>query len=541
LQVELLEARNLLATPANVLVNNTAADTTSQDTQSETAIVLGSGSTVVAAFNDSESNVGGANHFTGFSVSGNGGTSFTDAGTLPASSNGDVGDPVLARDNVKGNIYLSTLSFSGSNRLQLFTSTNNGASFGAPINAAPGLASSDFVDKPWLTVDNASGLGQGVVYATYTDFGLRSTTIRFQRALPGGATFAPSGGTQIASGVVQGSNVNVGTDHSVYVFWLDQTSGSKIKVVKSTNHGGTFGTATTVATLKSNGSNGDLGLNGGFRSNTFPQSAVNAANGNIYVVYDDVGQAAGDKADVFFTQSTDGGTTWSTPLKLNDDTTTNDQWFPAIAVTPDGSHVFVTWYDRRLDPANSLIDRFGVIGTVSGSTVSFGANFRITDTSFPVVVNQDPSIATGYMGDYDTATADNSFFYTTWGDNRLADAAHANNPDVRFAKISINGPSGAAAFSPGASAGALGGAGVSPVPADAAALVAPPAAAGAGGSAGTSGGPAAPAGAVAGATGAPSGAALGASAVDLAFIAPDRGAAGSSLDGLSDPLSQDWV
>src|SRR5207249_4586930 len=42
-----------------------------------------------------------------------------------------------------------------------------------------------------------------------------------------------------------------------------------------------------------------------------------------------------------------------------------------------------------------------------------------------------------YMGDYDVAAADNGAFYTTWADNRLADSAHAHNPDVRFAKITL--------------------------------------------------------------------------------------------------------
>src|SRR5207244_2746159 len=39
----------------------------------------------------------------------------------------------------------------------------------------------------------------------------------------------------------------------------------------------------------------------------------------------------------------------------------------------------------------------------------------------------------------DVAVADNGAFYLTWGDNRLSDAAHANQPDVRFAKIPLAG------------------------------------------------------------------------------------------------------
>ena len=44
------------------------------------------------------------------------------------------------------------------------------------------------------------------------------------------------------------------------------------------------------------------------------------------------------------------------------------------------------------------------------------------------------------MGDYDNATADNTNFYRTWGDNRLLLGGHANQPDVRFATIPKAGP-----------------------------------------------------------------------------------------------------
>src|SRR6266404_2033626 len=49
--LEVLEDR-ALPSVVNVLVNSTGADTTSQDTQSETAVVFGSGSNIIVAFND---------------------------------------------------------------------------------------------------------------------------------------------------------------------------------------------------------------------------------------------------------------------------------------------------------------------------------------------------------------------------------------------------------------------------------------------------------------------------------------------------------
>jgi hypothetical protein len=211
---------------------------------------------------------------------------------------------------------------------------------------------------------------------------------------------------------------------------------------KSTDQGVTFGAPVTVTTLRNRHTNGDLLLTDSsgryFRSNAFPQAVVNPVTGDIYVAYDDWGDNSGkDRGSIYFTESTDGGRKWSKPVQVNDDQTTNDQWSPALAVTPDGSHVGLFWYDRRLDPGNNLIVRFGAIGTVSGHTVTFGANFRITDVSFPPAFGQDPLDPPYYVGDYDMATADNVYFYTTWGDNRLADAFHANQPDVRLAKVPV--------------------------------------------------------------------------------------------------------
>src|SRR5437870_4363734 len=104
----------------------------------------------------------------------------------------------------------------------------------------------------------------------------------------------------------------------------------------STDHGQevTFGAAVTVETLATTSTNGDLDLGGGYRTNAFPQAVVNPVNNDIYVVFN--GNPAGsDKADIFFTRSGDGGATWSAPVTVNDDGTTNDQWQPTLAVMPN--------------------------------------------------------------------------------------------------------------------------------------------------------------------------------------------------------------
>jgi methionine-rich copper-binding protein CopC len=409
----------------------------SQDTQSETSLVL-DGSTVMAAFNDSTlyDRTHMSYHFTGYAVSGDGGQSFQDGGGLPTVPGGDAGDPVLARDNVTGRVYFATLNLNTSTNINVFRSDTDLQSFlpTTIINRSGG-----FLDKEWMAVDNFDGAGQGNVYLIVRDFG-SGNGIFLYRSTDQGATF--NSGVSIASGSagnVQGAWVTVGPDHSVYAFWFDNTSSTeKIMMRKSADGGLNFGAAVTVTTLRTTGVNGDLGLGGGFRSNSFPQALANRVTGQLYVVYDDKG-AGNDKSDVYFRYSNDGGTTWSAATDVIDDTTGHDQWQPALAVTPNGNTVGVFWYDRRVDPANNLIDRFGALGTVAGGDVTFGRNFRITDTSFPVEHGHDNVVNSVYMGDYDQAVADNTGFYLTWGDNRNPSLGHTgNNADVRFTHITVS-------------------------------------------------------------------------------------------------------
>ena len=431
------ETGTALTAVTQTLVNNPAADATARDTQSETTIVLGSGTNVVASFNDSGSFTGTNSHFTGFSTSANMGGIWTDGGTLPDSTNGDAGDPVLARSNSTGTIFLSTLGFETDDVLQIFRSANDGVTWGAPINGAPGAGgASDAHDKEWIAVDNFAGPGQGNVYMGWRDFGTGGGML-FTRSTDDGLTWGPANGFSINAGGGQGAFVAVGPDHSVYYWWLHSpTTPDELRMRRSTDQGVTFSAPVTVTTLLSAGVNGDLGL--GFRSSTFPHAAVNPVNGHIYIVYAD-NPAGVDRGDVFFRSSTDNGATWSAATRVNNDVGTRDNWSPTIAVTPDGSAFSITWYDRRSDPANVRIERWGVAATVAGGVNTFGPNFRISD-SFGVAFGQDPAINTVYMGDYDHMAADNSFFYHVWGDNRLSNAFHAQQPDVRFAKIPLGGP-----------------------------------------------------------------------------------------------------
>lgn len=426
--------------PFNVLGNNNAGATgTGLFTQSETSIVAW-GNNVVLGFNDAGSNSGGTNKFTGFSRSTDGGVTFTDGGTLPTSAVGDAGDPVLARDNITGRIYFSTLGFSGAGTIQMFRSDDGGASWLAPVNASPGGSSED---KQWHTVDNYAGAGQGNVYVLSRRFGA-SPGIYFFKSTDGGATFGPNGGTLIVSNS-QGAFVTVAPDHSIQAYWY---AGTTLQMRKSTDFGATFGAPVTVASGLVGGVNGDLALTGrrnglttfsGFRSNEFPHAVVNPVNGDYYVVYAN-NPAGTDKADIFMVQSTTGGATWSAPVRVNDDSTLTDQWQPTLAITPDGSRIGFFYYSRQEDPTdNNLFKYYGRIGAISGSTVSFLPSFAISDTPSLPEFGRDSLINAVYMGDYDTAVATPGAFHVVWSDNRspLAGGGDRMDPNVFYKKIPL--------------------------------------------------------------------------------------------------------
>jgi subtilisin-like proprotein convertase family protein len=449
----------------NILVNDPSTDAV-RDVQSETTLVVGAGGLVVAAFNDSGSfspTFPTSFHFDGFARSVDFGTTWDDRGRVGNRAFGSAGDPVLARDELTGRIYFSTLYFAGSG-INVFRSDDNGVSFEAPVNAFPGFQAVsgglDLLDKEWIVVDNFPGPGQGNVYAVARNFSPvpARAGITFTRSTDAGQSFGPSPGmllAQAAPANVQGAFVVVGADHAVYVFWYDQNFLPRLlRMRKSTDQGMTFGPPVTLATLLSTATNGDLGF-GQFRSNSFVQAAANPIDPNIlYATFND-NPIGDDRGDIYFIQSLDGGATWSAPVRVNDDPTTRDQWQPSLAVTPNGSHVFIGFYDRRLSPTNTLIDVWGSIGTISGTTVAFGPNFRITTESFPAVPG-GTSVNPVYMGDYDRVVADSNNFYYTWGDNRLPNPSNPigrpRQPDVRFAKIPTSGPLPAPALAAVASA-----------------------------------------------------------------------------------------
>ena len=83
-------------------------------------------------------------------------------------------------------------------------------------------------------------------------------------------------------------------------------------------------------------------------------SVAAATNGNLYVL-GSVDPPGADPLDVMFIRSTNGGTTWSTPIRVNNNPAGDNsyQWFGTMSVAPNG-RIDAIWNDTGVNPTNTF-------------------------------------------------------------------------------------------------------------------------------------------------------------------------------------------
>jgi hypothetical protein len=79
----------------------------------------------------------------------------------------------------------------------------------------------------------------------------------------------------------------------------------------------------------------------------------------------------GQHSDIAFSRSTDGGLTWTAPMRVNDDPVGNgaEQFEPTLAVAADGT-LGLTWYDQRYNQAHNRYNLVYSQSTDGGNTWS---------------------------------------------------------------------------------------------------------------------------------------------------------------------------
>jgi hypothetical protein len=106
-------------------------------------------------------------------------------------------------------------------------------------------------------------------------------------------------------------------------------------------------------------------------------SVAAGPSGSLYVAWTD--GRSGD-ADVLLRRSADGGATWTSPVRVNDNRLGDgtSQYLPRVAVAGNG-RVDVLFLDRRRDPANVRTDAFLASSQDEGRSF---ANLRLSSRSF---------------------------------------------------------------------------------------------------------------------------------------------------------------
>ena len=125
-------------------------------------------------------------------------------------------------------------------------------------------------------------------------------------------------------------------------------------------------------------------------------------NGNIYVNWSDQRNGTND-TDIWICRSTDGGHTWSDPLRVNDDSPGKQQFFTWMAIDQTNGYIYIVFYDRR-NYEDNRTDVYLALSSDGGQTFS---NHKISETPFTPTAGI-------FFGDYINIAAHNNVIRPIW-------------------------------------------------------------------------------------------------------------------------------
>lgn len=398
---------------------------------------------LVATFQEGRFESGGGAVDCGYSVSTNGGLTWTRAlipnlTTASGGTHSRATDPVAGIDQ-NGSVYLNTLAANGTTANPNFTtapvlmsrSTDGGTTFGAPKVVYQPPNTSVFADKNWFTINTFVGSSTvGRIFVTFTLFSSSSSAgggqiVRAYSDDSGNTWTSIAAVTSTAN--AQGSQpVFLPNGNLVIVYWnfgSNTDPNERLEAVISTNGGTTFGSPKLIThTAEYNEPS--------IRTGVFLPSAVaDRSNSNIYVVYQT--RLSGNPR-IAFTKSADGGNTWSAPIAISDNPAGSGVFNPAINTSPDGQTLTAVFYDHRNNPGSNVLVDLYLAQSFDGGT-TWQPNIRLTSVSTDASLA--PFTAEGYMlGDYQgvaETTNVNVPAVPVWVDTRTG------NPDPFITRVGI--------------------------------------------------------------------------------------------------------
>jgi hypothetical protein len=191
-------------------------------------------------------------------------------------------------------------------------------------------------DKPYLAVDDSGGPFDGNVYVVWVHFPEASFgRIWLARSSDGGATFETPLELSSGSGMYTGPVPGIGPNGEVYVIW---TNGNRLEGTVSTDGGVTF----SVEQDRDHGRPGRRHRcrarhTASPRSARWPWIAAAGPTAAACTSCGPTTRASVTARTSCSGASADGGTSWSLPVRVSDDTNGAYQVFPWVAVGPDGA------------------------------------------------------------------------------------------------------------------------------------------------------------------------------------------------------------
>jgi hypothetical protein len=329
---------------------------------------------------------------------------------------GHGGDPAPAI-GLNGYFYQSYLGYPTSGMFAAY-STNLGANWSSTYTITTGSQDKNHT----FVCDVPSSPYAGRVYVTWSLFSVSSPPCVVAYSTNNGTSYSSyiTVATPLSGHYHQGVNGAIMPNGDAIICWQSPLSGSPytgdyVGFAKSTN-GGVNWTANNNV-YDCNGIRGTLSNKMSIRVNDFPWMGVDRTTGSrqgwIYIVTGEKNLApAGSDPDIIFHRSTDGGTTWSAGIRVNQDALNNGktQYMPALRVDEYGG-INVVYYDDR----NTSTDSAEVYVSRSIDGGNTWTDILVSDHRFkPKPIS---GLAGGYQGDYIGITSGNNKVYPYWCDD----------------------------------------------------------------------------------------------------------------------------
>jgi hypothetical protein len=307
-------------------------------------------------------------------------------------------DPVLHFDETGDFFYLSLRSELNQSFFcdDMWGSLNGGQSWSllSPEKGAFGG------DKEWFTVDKTNGIGHGFQYQFWTEF-FACEFGGFNRSTDGGATWQTP--ISLPNGTDTGT-LDVDTNGNLFI---GGSVGGGFSCLRSSNaqNGNMTPSFDQNVTVNLGGSLIQGGINGiGLCGQTFlgVDRSGTATNNNIYMLASVLPNGASTGTNVMFSRSTNGGLTFSAPIRINDDANPQNKWhwFGTLSVAPNG-RIDVVWYDTR-NAANNIDSQLFYSWSTDGG-VTWAPNVAVSNSFNP----QAGFPNNQKIGDYITIVSDN--------------------------------------------------------------------------------------------------------------------------------------